>query len=196
MCMMMMGKRLLLKVLTPTILLVFVGVSSCQKNGNPNEVNKSGNQESSEILSSSNDLFDPQLNYKSYSPKVSDKVISRSKYLNKMYGFWLGQCIANWTGLVTEMDKIGNIGEIQTGAFYTRDDWGKPDQASIWGEGVPSNLSPTIDFVFEDGWSALVGDDPSIDDFGVLQISRYREQNGCIGADWACLSGRIMFTYC
>ena len=27
------------------------------------------------------------------------------------------------TGLVTEMDKIGNIGEIKTGAFYTRDDW-------------------------------------------------------------------------
>ena len=23
------------------------------------------------------------------------------------------------------MDKIGNIGEIKTGDFYTRDDWGK-----------------------------------------------------------------------
>jgi hypothetical protein len=65
-----------------------------------------------------------------------------------LYGFWLGECIANWTGLVTEMDKIGNIGEIQTGLFYTRDDWGKPDQPSIWGEGIPSDLSPTIDFVF------------------------------------------------
>jgi len=46
------------------------------------------------------------------------------------------------------MDKIGNIGEIKTGDFYTRNDWGKPDQPSIWGEGVPSNLSSTIDFVF------------------------------------------------
>ena len=68
--------------------------------------------------------------------------ISRDKYKDQLYGFWLGQCIANWTGLVTEMDKIGNIGEIKTGDFYTRADWGKPDQPSIWGEGVPSDLSP------------------------------------------------------
>ncbi len=76
--------------------------------------------------------------------------ISRDKYKNQLYGFWLGQCIANWTGLVTEMDKIGNIGEIKTGDFYTRTDWGKADQPSIWGGGVPSDLSPTIDFVFKD----------------------------------------------
>jgi len=76
--------------------------------------------------------------------------ISRDKYKDQLYGFWLGQSIANWTGLVTEMDKIGNIGEIKTGDFYTREDWGKPDQPSIWGEGIPSNLSSTIDFVFKD----------------------------------------------
>jgi len=76
--------------------------------------------------------------------------ISRDKYKDQLHGFWLGQCIANWTGLVTEMDKIGNIGEIKTGDFYTREDWGKPDQPSIWGEGIPSNLSSTIDFVFKD----------------------------------------------
>ena len=74
-------------------------------------------------------------------------IISRADYKDQLYGFWLGQCIANWTGLVTEMDKIGNIGEIQTGPFYTRDDWGKPDQPSIWGEGLPSGLSETIDYV-------------------------------------------------
>jgi hypothetical protein len=45
------------------------------------------------------------------------------------------------------MDKVGNIGKIKTGEFYTREDWGKPDLPSIWGEGVPSDLSPTIDFV-------------------------------------------------
>ena len=84
-------------------------------------------------------------------------VISRTQYHDQLYGFWLGECIANWTGLVTEMDKVGNIGEVQTGAFYTRDDWGAPDQPSIWGEGVPSDLSATIDFVFrdeEDVWGA------------------------------------------
>lgn len=73
--------------------------------------------------------------------------LSRAEYRDALYGFWLGQCIANWTGLVTEMDKIGNIGEIKTGEFYTRNDWGKPDQPSIWGQGVPSDLSATIDFV-------------------------------------------------
>jgi len=102
-------------------------------------------------------LIDPQLEYKQYSPHSSDRIISRTEYANKLYGFWLGQCIANWTGLVTEMDKIGNIGELKTGKFYTREDWGKLDQPSIWSDGVPSELSPTIDFIFEkdDGiWGA------------------------------------------
>ena len=58
--------------------------------------------------------------------------ISREKYSNQLYGFWLGQSIANWTGLITEMDKIGNIGEIKTGNFYTREDWGAIDSRSIW----------------------------------------------------------------
>lgn len=93
-------------------------------------------------------LSDSSLFYKYYKPKSSDIKISRVNYKEKLYGFWLGQCIANWTGLVTEMDKIGDIGAIKTGNFYTRNDWGKPDQPSIWGEGLPSNLSPIIDFVF------------------------------------------------
>ena len=74
--------------------------------------------------------------------------LSRKVYAEKLEGFWLAECIANWTGLVTEMDKIGNIGEIKTGPFYTRNDWGRPDQPSIFD---PENISPwskTIDFVF------------------------------------------------
>ncbi|WP_431158264.1 ADP-ribosylglycohydrolase family protein [Winogradskyella poriferorum] len=85
--------------------------------------------------------------------------ISRDKYKDQLYGFWLGQCVANWTGLVTEMDKIGNIGEIKTGDFYTREDWGKPDQPSIWGQGIPSDLSPIIDFVFRDTTEVWGADD-------------------------------------
>ena len=76
-------------------------------------------------------------------------VISKSKYKDQMYGFWLGQCIANWTGLVTEMDKIGNIGNIKTGDFYTRKDWGKLEQPNIWGEDKSETISPTIDFVLK-----------------------------------------------
>ena len=85
--------------------------------------------------------------------------ISRDTYKDQLYGFWLGQSIANWTGLVTEMDKIGNIGELKTGDFYTRKDWGEPDQPSIFSEGEPSDLSPTIDFVFRDTTEVWGADD-------------------------------------
>ena len=90
---------------------------------------------------------EPKASDAEYMPKPDDLVISREDYKNQLYGFWLGQCIANWTGLITEMDKIGNIGDIKTGDFYTHKNWGQPDQPSIWGEGIPSSLSPTIDFI-------------------------------------------------
>ena len=72
-------------------------------------------------------------------------VIDRAVYADHMEGFWLGANIGNWTGRITEMDKIG--GEGIHGNFYTREDWGKPDLPSIWGEGKPSDISPVIDFV-------------------------------------------------
>ena len=86
--------------------------------------------------------------------------VSRVDYADKLEGFWLGQSIANWTGLVTEMDKIGGEGE--HGQFYTRDDWGGPDQPSIWGQGIPSNLSTTINWVLE-GASGIWGSDDDTD---------------------------------
>lgn len=95
-------------------------------------------------------IFEKGFTGNHYHPKSTDLSISREQYADKLYGFWLGECIANWTGLVTEMDKIGNIGDIKTGSFYTRDNWGKPDQPSIWEQGVPGNLSPIIDFVVRD----------------------------------------------
>jgi hypothetical protein len=84
-----------------------------------------------------------------------DLELSREAYRDQLQGFWLGQSIANWTGLVTEMDKIG--GEGPHGEFYTREDWGAPDQPSIWGKGLPSELSATIDWVLKppgDTWGA------------------------------------------
>lgn len=73
--------------------------------------------------------------------------IDRTAYQHQLEGFWLGQCIANWTGLITEMDKIGSVGEIKTGDFYTRDNWGGPDQPNIWSGDSISKISPVIDFV-------------------------------------------------
>ena len=65
--------------------------------------------------------------------------------VDRWHGFWLGQSIANWTGLVTEMDKLGGDGP--HGEFYRRSDWGGPDQPAIWDGDTPSAISPTIDFV-------------------------------------------------
>ena len=75
--------------------------------------------------------------------------ISQEKYLDQLQGFWLGQSIANWTGLITENDKIGNIGEIKTGSFYTREDWGTTDQRSIWEDETVDKSDIKIDYVLK-----------------------------------------------
>ena len=93
-----------------------------------------------------NKWVDSTLIYNAYTPKPIDRILSRADYKNKLQGFWLGQCIANWTGLVTEMDKIGIPTKDGKGAgFYTRKDWGQPDQPNIWGS---NDLSATIDFLY------------------------------------------------
>lgn len=128
-------------------LLFLTTIFSCKENKKENEEQRL------------NQLTDATFTYNKYTSKASDKVISRATYSDKLYGFWLAECIANWTGLVTEMDKIGNIGSLKTGDFYTRDDWGKPDQASIWDNGVPSKLSKNIDFVFRNEGEMWGADD-------------------------------------
>ena len=91
------------------------------------------------------------------------KVISIPEYKDQLKGFWLGQCIANMTGLVTEMDKIGNIGEIKTGKFYTSSDWGKLDEPNIFSPNQISEYSETIDFVFEQDGVWPADDDTDIE---------------------------------
>ena len=70
--------------------------------------------------------------------------LSRQVYQDKFYGFWLGQSIGNWTGLITEMDKVGTEA---TMPFYTDQDWGRPDLKAMWGEYVPH--ADRIGFYFE-----------------------------------------------
>ncbi len=96
------------------------------------------------------------------------RALSRRDYQQKLEGFWLGLSIANWTGLVTEMDKIGGDGA--AGQFYRRDDWGKPDQPSIWGQGVPSDLSATIDWVLRGPNEVWGSDDDSDIEYIYLQL--------------------------
>jgi len=50
------------------------------------------------------------------SNKLSDLVIDRSEYQNRLRAFWLSQNIANWTGLQTE-------GDCTDVPYYTDEDW-------------------------------------------------------------------------
>ncbi|HIB32164.1 MAG TPA: ADP-ribosylglycohydrolase family protein [Candidatus Marinimicrobia bacterium] len=97
-----------------------------------------------------NKLFDPELHYSKYIPNGKERVISRSKYMDQLQGFWLAQCIANWTGLITEMDKVGP-------PFYMDKHWGGPDQRNIWGNFVPH--ADTINFYFVDEGEPWGADD-------------------------------------
>ncbi|MDF3124643.1 ADP-ribosylglycohydrolase family protein [Rheinheimera sp. 1928-s] len=100
--------------------------------------------------------------------------LDKQHYADKVHGFWLGLSIANWTGLVTEMDKIG--GEGPAGQFYTREDWQKKDQPSIWGQGIPSNLSDTIDWVVADKDEVWGSDDDSDIEYIYLKLMHDSKQ--------------------
>ena len=78
----------------------------------------------------------------------TERSISAEDYASRLHGFWLGQSIANWTGLVTEMDRVQP-------PFYTDEDWGAVDQPSIWGSFV--GHSSRIEFYLPDAdrvWGA------------------------------------------
>ena len=101
------------------------------------------------LVRSQDKLIDTDLEYPVYKPLSTDRIISRKNYVDQLQGFWLGQCIANWTGLITEMDKIEH-------PFYTDANWRGPDQPNIWGNYVPSSKN-IIDYYFIDKgdvWSA------------------------------------------
>ena len=70
-------------------------------------------------------------------------VISKKEYKDKLEGFWLGQSIGNWTGIITEMDKIGAPVNGKSGGFYVYDDWGKKDEPNFWSN---SSKFKTINF--------------------------------------------------
>ena len=61
--------------------------------------------------------LDPELVFTTRTCQADDLVVSRSEYHQRLQGFWLGQCIANWTGLRTEGVK-------KTAPFFTDKAWG------------------------------------------------------------------------
>ncbi len=73
--------------------------------------------------------------------------LNRQDYADRLRAMWLGEAIANWTGLTTEGVK-------QDAPFYTDEDWGI-DQHISW---KPNSV---IDFVIQDPW--LADDDTDIE---------------------------------
>ena len=77
----------------------------------------------------------------------ADTVISRSAYQDRLRGFWLGSCIANWTGLQTEGQKVGK-------PYYTDADWGTNQ----------GRENATIDYVLDtEGRDGIWGADDDTD---------------------------------
>lgn len=88
---------------------------------------------------------DKDLEYPKYTPKEGDLAMSRAEYAERLQGFWLGQCIANWTGLRTE-------GQRKKAPFFTDEDWGSPGR------------SGPIEFVLvEEGDVWLADDDTDVE---------------------------------
>ena len=77
----------------------------------------------------------------------TNRQLSRDDYADRLRAMWLGETIANWTGLTTEA-------VIQDAPFYTDEDWER-DQGIDWKQ------YPIIDFVFQDPW--LADDDTDIE---------------------------------
>ena len=103
--------------------------------------------------------------------------ISKENYQDQLEGFWLGQLIANWTGLITENDKIGNIGEIKTGDFYTREDWGKTDQRSIWEDDSVDKSNIKIDYVLKLEHEIWGSDDDTDIEYMYQYLQNFYETN-------------------
>ena len=103
------------------------------------------------LLQAQSQLTDPELKYPAYTPKPTDLILSRSKYMKQLQGFWLTQCIANWTGLITEMDKIEP-------PFYTDENWDGPDERNIWGNFI-STTDTIIEYYFVGNGEAWAADD-------------------------------------
>ncbi|WP_152573049.1 ADP-ribosylglycohydrolase family protein [Pelagihabitans pacificus] len=152
---------------TTSLILILLNLCCKQKERKPQEVVQ-------------NTMVDSMLTYSEYIPKPTDMQLSRADYADRLYGFWLGQCIANWTGLVTEMDKIGIPTKEGKGAgFYTREDWGKPDQPNLWGS---NNYSDTIDFLFADQDSIWGADDDTDIEY-IYQDLLYRNRTGILSGE-------------
>jgi hypothetical protein len=89
----------------------------------------------------------------------SSRLISRADYADRLRALWLGQVVANWTGIRTE-------GNRQAAPFLTDADWG-----------VPFDGGPPLTYVFsQDPWQA--DDDTDIEYIWLHLLTQHGEANG------------------
>jgi hypothetical protein len=79
--------------------------------------------------------------------RSASRQLNRRDYADRLRAMWLGETIANWTGLITE-------GQRQRPPFYTDEDWGTDQGNPVYG-------GPTIVFAFQEPW--LADDDTDIE---------------------------------
>jgi len=78
------------------ILLALWALSGCQQRGGALPAETTRDPLASD---SPNAMTNAALEYCQYQPGADDIVLPRAEYAQKLQGFWLGQRIANWTGL-------------------------------------------------------------------------------------------------
>ncbi len=112
-----------------------------------------------ETLCNAGEFCDAALDYTEYTPTGSEIVIPRSDFIDRLGGLWLGACLANWTGIVTEMDHVEP-------PFYVYSDWGMDDPIEMFGTWGQPRLpfynggnAPKIDFVYVYDSKAWASDD-------------------------------------
>ena len=124
---------------------------------------------------------DPELEYPKYACQADDRVISRSDYHAKLQGFWLGQCIANWTGLRTEGMK-------KTAPFFTDKGWGTNqgrnnqriefvlvEEGDVWGADDDTDIEYIYQSILDENNTSVVTPEQIRD--GWLTHIKHEEQN-------------------
>lgn len=73
-------------------------------------------------------------------PSTPRSTLDRATYLDQLAGLWMGQSIANWTGLITE-------GRVNAEPYLTDDDWDGEFE-----HGRPGSAEGVLSFNFQDPW--------------------------------------------
>lgn len=103
----------------------------------------------------------PNILFSQVNLQTNNTIVSRLDYINKFHGFWLGQSIANWTGLITEGDRTD-------APFYTDNDWSGHLTPIV--TGAYSNNATALSYVFVNGNRAWGSDDDTDIEYMYLHL--------------------------